>query len=212
MAPIVLNTSMIAEKFPLAAAQKSTAQPSDGAPDSLNLSPAALREVALTGRVAANADHGNLTTDQSQQLYTQITSIHSQIVADRKADGGTLSPADAKAVQQAQTQLSQTVYSDAHDGAVAPSDPKVTQAGTREDVEAGRIMLNEKAGHLSGGQATQLGSELSGIQQQIASDEQANGGTLSPTDAQAINQLQSQLSQQIYNTAHSVATPDKTSG
>lgn len=206
MAPIILNTSMIAEKFPLAPAQKNAAPPSDEAPDSLKLSPAALRETALTGRVAANADNGNLTSDQSQQLYTQITSIHSQIVADQKADGGTLSSADAKAVQQAQNQLSQTVYSDAHDGATAPSDPNVTQAGTREDVEAGRIVLNEKAGHLSSGQATQLGAELSGIEQQIAGDEQANGGTLSPTDAQAINQLQSQLSQQIYNTAHSVTT------
>jgi hypothetical protein len=203
---------MIAENYTLAAAQKNAAPPPDEAPDSLKLSPAALREVALTGRVAANADSGNLTSDQSQQLYTQISSIHSQIAVDQKADGGTLSPTDAKAVQQAQTQLSQTVYSDAHNGATAPSDATVTQAGTREDVEAGRIVLNEKAGHLSGGQATQLGSELSGIQQQIAGDEQANGGTLSATDAQAINQLQSQLSQQIYNTAHSVATPNKTSG
>ncbi|MGD0361472.1 MAG: hypothetical protein ABSC93_11410 [Bryobacteraceae bacterium] len=211
MAPIILNTSMIAEKYALAAPPKNAAQPSD-ASDNLNLSQAALREVALTGRVAANAESGNLTSDQSQQLYTQISSIHSQIVADQKADGGTLSPADAKAVQQAQNQLSQTVYGDAHDGAAPPSGATVTQAGTREDLEAGRIVLNEKAGHLSSGQATQLGAELSGIQQQIAGDEQANGGTLSPTDAQAINQLQSQLSQQIYNTAHSVATPDKTSG
>jgi hypothetical protein len=51
-----------------------------------------------------------------------------------------------------------------------------------------------------------LGSQLATIQQQIAADTQANGGSLSATDAQAINQLQNQLSQQIYEAAHGSAT------
>ncbi|HXM45773.1 MAG TPA: hypothetical protein VN924_31345 [Bryobacteraceae bacterium] len=171
--------------------------------------PAALREVALTGRVATNGETGNLTSDQTQQLHGRISSIQSQIAADTQAGGGALSSTDAQAIQQSQNQLSGTIYSDAHNGAAPPSDPNVTQAGRREAVEAGRIALNEQAGHLNGVQATQLGSQLSTIQQQIAADERANGGSLSSTDAQAVNQLQNQLSRQIEQTAHSITTPNQ---
>jgi hypothetical protein len=80
-------------------------QASDQPADNVQLSPAALGEVALTGRVAENVGAGNLTSDQAQQLYGQISSIHSQIVADRQADGGTLSSTDAQAIQHSQNQL-----------------------------------------------------------------------------------------------------------
>jgi hypothetical protein len=103
--------------------------------------------------------------------------------------------------------LSGTIYSDAHNGAAPPSDADVPQATSREAVQAGRIVLNQKAGNLSTDQAQQLSSQLGAIHQQIATDDQANGGTLSATDAQAINQMQNQLSQQIYQTAHPGVTP-----
>ena len=218
MTPVTFSSSTIQETYAKAPSQKpgsqaisvsgSSAQASDEPADAVQLSPAALREVALTGRVAINGETGHLTSDQAQQLYGQISSIHSQIVADRQADGGTLSSTDAQAIRQAQNQLSGTIYSDAHNGAAPPSDPNVTRAGAREALEAGRIVLNEKAGNLSGDQATQLGSQLGTIQQQIATDKQANGGSLSTTDAQAINQLQNQFSQQIYEAAHGGVTPD----
>ena len=211
MSPVSLNTSTIHESYAPTASQMASS-PSGSAPsdsvqtvgepaDSVHLSPAALREVALTGRVAGNVAAGNLTSNQQQQLFGEISSIQSQITADRQADGETLSSTDAQTIKQLQDQLSGTIYSDAHNGAAPPSDPYVPQATTREALEAGRIVLNEKAGNLSSEQAQQLGSQLGTIQQQIATDEQANGGTLSPTAAQAINQLQSQLSQQIQETA-----------
>jgi len=75
----------------------------------------------------------------------------------------------------------------------------------REAQETGRIALNEKAGNLTSSQGQMLGSQLSSIQQQIAADEQANGGSLSKTDAQAISQLENQFSKQIYETAHGTA-------
>jgi hypothetical protein len=176
----------------------SAAQPGD----TLHLSPTALREVALNGRVALAEGDGAVTSDQAQQLYSQASSIHNQIVADKQADGGTLSSTDAQAIQQSQNQLSQTIYGDAHNGAAPPADPTTTRAGARQGLEAGRITLNEQAGNLTGAQAQQLSSQQSTISQQITADEQANGGTLSTADKQAINQMQSHLSQQIYATAH----------
>ncbi len=202
MTPITFSNTTLPATYAPGPSPKPAAATSGQAPDDVQLSPAALREAALAGRVALNDSAGNLTSDQSQQLYGQISSIQSQIAADLQAGGGTLSSADAQAIQQSQNQLGGTIYSDAHNGAAPPPDPSVPQASAREAVQAGRIVLNEKAGNLSADQTQQLSSQLGTIQQQIATDAQANGGTLSATDAQAINQLQSQLSQQIYQTAH----------
>jgi predicted phage-related endonuclease len=174
----------------------------------VQLSPAALREIALTGRVAQDAQAGTISSELAAQLNGQTSEIQMQIATDKQANGGTLTSSEAQTIQQLQNQVSQTIYSDAHNGAAAPTNPDVTKAGAREAVQAGRIALNETAGNLSSAQATQLSSQLGTIQQQIASEEQANGGSLSTADAKAINQAQNQLSQQIYDTAHSASTPD----
>ncbi len=166
-------------------------------------------EADLTGRVAENAQAGNLTGDQAQQLYGQVATIHTQIATDKAADGGTLSASDAQAIHQSLGQLSQTIYGDTHGASTAPARPEGSKAGVRETTEAGRIAINEKAGNLTSDQAQQLGSQLTTIQGQIATDEQADGGKLNQADAQAINQQQNQLSQQIRDTAHDITTPNK---
>jgi hypothetical protein len=188
LTPVTFNTNTLQDTYAAQAAQKAGTQPgaasNDSAqassvpPDTVQLSPAALGEVSLTGRVAGNQAAGYLTSEQGQQIYNHIVAIHSQIVADRQANGG----------------------------AAPPSDPNATVAGTRQTLQAGRIALNEQAGNLTRTQAQQLASQLSATQQQIAAHEQANGGSLSPADAQAINQLQNQASQQIYQAAHPGST------
>jgi hypothetical protein len=219
MTSVNLNASSLPEAYAPAVSAKavgfggssapgSTAQTPEIPEDTVHLSPAAMREIALTGRVSLNEQAGNITTGQGTQLNGQISSIQTQIAADKQANGGTLSSSDAKAIQQLQNQLSQNVYSDAHNGAAAPTNPDVTRAGAREAVQAGRIALNETAGNLTSAQAGQLSSQISTTQQQIASDKQANGGSLSAADAKAINQTQNQLSRQIYDTAHSATSAD----
>ena len=59
-----------------------------------------------------------------------------------------------------------------------------------------------KAGTLSSTQANQLFSPVGAINQQIVTAKQANGGTLTQTEQQAIHQQEQQLSQQIYSTGH----------
>src|SRR5271163_3593223 len=82
-----------------ASAAGSKVQTPDVPADTLELSAAALQELALTGRVALNEQAGNLTSDQAAQLNGQTSSIQSQIVADKQANGGTLSSSDAQAIQ-----------------------------------------------------------------------------------------------------------------
>jgi|HubBroStandDraft_6_1064221.scaffolds.fasta_scaffold297459_2 hypothetical protein len=184
----------------------SSAAPAQPA-DTLRLSPAAVRELALAGRIALNEQAGNISSELAAQLNGQTSEIQDQIVADEQNNGGTLTSSEAQSIQQLQTQESQRIYSAAHDGAAAPTDPDVTKAGIRQDVQAGRIATSETAGNLSSDQANQLYAQSAMIQQQIVTDEQANGGSLSSADAQAINQAQNQFSQQIYETAHSASTP-----
>jgi len=221
MTSVNLNTSTLPETYTPVVSPKavgagpgstpgSTAQTPDVLADTVQLSPAALRQIALTGRVALDAQAGTISSELAAQLNGQTSEIQMQMASDKQANGGTLSSSEAQTIQQLQNQVSQTIYSDAHNGAAAPTNPDVTRAGAREALQAGRIALNETAGNLSSAQATQLTSQLVTIQQQIASDEQANGGTLSAADAKAINQAQNQLSQQIYDTAHSASTPDST--
>jgi hypothetical protein len=207
LSPLTYNNAAVPETYMATPASGSVSktQTTGQAADQVELSPAA-REVALTGRVSLGAAAGDLTSQQTEQLYGQISSIQSQIASDTQANGGTLSAADSQSIEQLQNQLGTTIYSDNHGGAAPPSNPAVSQAAVRQALEAGRITLNENAGNLSSDQAQQLGSQLGAVHQQIAADREADGGTLSSTDAQAVNQLQSQLSQQIYQAVHDGGT------
>jgi hypothetical protein len=152
-----------------------------------------------------NLAAGNLTSDQATDLYQQVASIQSQIAADKQANGGTLSTQDAQTIDQLQSQLSGTIYSDAHNGAAPPTTaPNASEAGKRAAMQAGRIESNEQDGNISASQAQTLTQQQTQIDQQIASDEQANNGTLTKAQAQQINQLQDQASQAI-NQAQSVS-------
>ncbi|MGC9949765.1 MAG: hypothetical protein ABSF64_25635 [Bryobacteraceae bacterium] len=161
------------------------------------------RQASEAGRIALNAAAGNLTSDQATQLYQQLASIQTEIAADKQANGGTLSTQDAQSIYQLQSQLSGTIYSDAHNGATVPTThPTESEAGRREELQAGRIELNVQAGNLSTSQAQQLTQQQSQIDGQVAADEQANGGSLTQAQAQQINQLQEQANKQIYQTVH----------
>ncbi len=188
-------------------AASSANNPEPLAQDVVDLSPAAQRETMETGRIALNAQAGNLTAAQASQLYQQVASIQTQITSDKQAGGGTLSSQDAQSINQLQNQLSATIYSDAHNGAAPPtSHPPISEAEKRAAMQAGRIELNEQAGNLNASQTQQLMSQQTTIDQLIGSNNQANGGTLTQSEAQQINQLQNQASRQIYETAHPSAT------
>lgn len=163
-------------------------------------------QASEAGRIALNSAAGNLTSDQTTQLYQQVASIQAQIAADKQANGGTLSSGDAQTIDQLQSQLSGTIYTDAHNGAAPPTThPAPIEAAKREEWQAGRIELNESAGNLTASQAQQLTHQQDQIDQQIAADKQANAGSLTQAQAQQINQLQTQAGKQIYETAHGVS-------
>jgi hypothetical protein len=140
-------------------------------------------ELSLAGRIALNVHYGRLTSDQGQQLYSQLQTINQQI------QGGT---AD---VSQLQGQLSQQIYGDTHNGATIPAGTTVSPSVARDLEQAGRVVAQEHAGNLTSSQADQFLSQIGQIYEQSK-----NGAAPSAT-----NQAQNQLSLEIYDEAHKIA-------
>ena len=196
---------------PVAIAQPS---PNPGAPapavpsiassqsDAVELSPAA-RAVMEAGRIAVGAKSGNLTGSQASQLFSQLSTVGQQIQSDKQANGGTLSQADTQSLNEAQNQLGQQIYADRNSGSAGTAPPHTFNlTDARQLFQTGRVTLDEKAGKLSSTQATQLFSQIQSTQSTVTADLQASGGSLTTSQAQAVTQLQNQISAQIYSAAH----------
>lgn len=74
----------------------------------------------------------------------------------------------------------------------------LTRADAREVFQLGRVAYNQQADNITSAQATQLDSLIKQVQTAVTSDLQANGGALTSTQAQTINQQQDGISKEIY--------------
>jgi len=136
-------------------------------------------QLSLAGRIALGVNAGRLTSDQAKQLSSELQ---------------TISQTTGTAQTQLESQLSQAIYGDGHNGASIPTDLKVTTAEKREFVQAGRVAYQASADNLTKTQASQFYSQITQIY-----DNSQNG-----TSASATNQAQNQLSVEIYDAAHNI--------
>jgi hypothetical protein len=141
-------------------------------------------ELSLAGRIALGVSDGTLTSAQGQQLDSEFQTINQTVES-----GGSAS--------QLESQLSQAIYGDAHNGATIPTGLTVTAADLRDFEQAGRVAYQESAGNLTSAQGSQFLSQIGQIYQQSVGD----------TPELAINQAQNQLSVEIYDTAHNITPP-----
>jgi hypothetical protein len=139
-------------------------------------------QLSLAGRIALGVGDGKLTSSQGQQLDAQLQTINQQITS-----GGS-------GIGQLQSQLSEQIYGDGHNGATIPTGLTVSAGDERDFLEAGRIATQENAGNLTSSQGSQFFSQISQIYQQSQ-----NGASASAT-----NQAQNQLSVEIYDAAHGI--------
>ena len=185
-----------------------TSAPGVGQRDQVELSPAA-RAILEAGRIAVNAKSGALTSGQAKQLFSQLSTIGQQISADKQANGGSLTQADQTSIASAQNQFGQQIYSDSHAGSTNtnPQTP-FTSSDARQIFQAGRLVYGENNGTLDSTQVSQLSAQIAATDTTVNSDLQASGGTLTASQAQAIAQLQNQVSAQIYQAGHPSGTSD----
>lgn len=118
-----------------------------------------------------------------------------------------ISFAGTSAIDTLQTKSARTTRDGNSTPPEQPGDTAQISAAARQLAEVGRVFLNTKAGNITTDDASGLYNQISSIHQQIQTAKEANGGQLSAEDAEAIGQMQDQLSADIYSAAHDGAAP-----
>ena len=88
----------------------------DPHPDTAHISLAATRQLLQLGRVLAGTKNGNLTSDESSQIDSQLKDLHSQISAAKSSDQGTVSGTQKQDINQLQNQISAEIFGYTHNG------------------------------------------------------------------------------------------------
>jgi len=67
-------------------------------------------------RIAQGVRSGQLTAGETARLENQQQGIHREVAADRQANGGHLTGADRRAINQSQNRASRNIYNKKHNG------------------------------------------------------------------------------------------------
>jgi hypothetical protein len=74
------------------------------------------REENQQDRIAQGVQSGQLTAGETAKLENQQQGIHREAAADRQANGGHLTRADRRAINQSQNRASRNIYNKKHNG------------------------------------------------------------------------------------------------
>ena len=155
-------------------------------------------------RIAQGVKSGQLTAGETANLETKEAAINGETKADRAANGGKLSAAEKKQINGQQNQVSKQIYKDKHNANTAHyGDNKV---GQRRENQQDRIAQGIKSGQLTAGETAKLENQQKGINQQVAADRKANGGTLTASEKKQVNKEQNAASKNIYHKKHNAKT------
>ena len=155
-------------------------------------------------RIAQGVKSGQLTAGETANLETKEAAINGETKADRAANGGKLSAAEKKQINGQQNQVSKQIYKDKHNANTAHyGDNKV---GQRRENQQDRIAQGIKSGQLTAGETAKLENQQKGINQQVAADRKANGGTLTGSEKKQVNKEQNAASKNIYHKKHNAKT------
>ena len=151
-------------------------------------------------RIAQGVKSGQLTAGETARLETKEAALNKEERSMRQVDGGHLTAQDRATINGQQNRLSNQIYADKHNAAVQPT-PR-SEVGARRENQQDRIAQGIKSGQLTAGETARLEHKEAGLNQEIRSDRQANGGTLTPQEKRQVNGQQNRLSNQIYKDKH----------
>ena len=159
------------------------------------------REENQQDRIGQGVQSGQLTAGETSNLEKKEASINQEERDMRKLDNGKLTNADKKTLNQQQSQLSNQIYRDKHNGAVQNTNPK-SEVGTRAENQQDRIAQGVKSGQLTAGEASHLENNEAKINKEVRNDRAANGGKLTAQERAQVNRQQNKTSRQIYRDKH----------
>jgi|GraSoi_2013_40cm_1033754.scaffolds.fasta_scaffold01473_2 hypothetical protein len=155
-------------------------------------------------RIANGVKSGQLTPGETANLEKKEAAINKETSADRAANGGKLTPAEKAQVNQQQNKLSKQIYNDKHNANTAHYGNN--KVGQRRENQQDRIAQGIKSGQLTPSETAKLEKQQQGINEQVAGDRKANGGSLTASEKKQINKEQNQASRNIYRKKHNAAT------
>jgi hypothetical protein len=151
-------------------------------------------------RIANGVASGELTAGEAARLEKKESNLNKEEKLMRSENGGKLTTADRKVLNQQQNSLSRQIYNQKHDAQTQNTKPK-TEVGKRAK-QQDRIAQGVKSGQLTAGEAANLERKEAAIHREVRNDRAANGGTLTQQERRQVNRQQNRLSHQIYNKKH----------
>jgi hypothetical protein len=155
-------------------------------------------------RIAQGVKSGQLTAGETANLETKEAAINGETKADRAANGGKLTAAEKKQINGQQNQVSKQIYKDKHNANTAHYGNN--KVGQRRENQQDRIAQGIKSGQLTAGETAKLENQQKGINQQVAADRKANGGTLTASEKKQVNKEQNAASKNISRKKHNAKT------
>src|SRR5258708_2287611 len=155
-------------------------------------------------RIAQGVKSGQLTAGETANLETKEAAINGETKADRAANGGKLTAAEKKQINGQQNQMSKQIYKDKHNASTQHyGNNKEDQ---RRQNQQDSIAQGIKSGQMTAGEAAKAENQQKGINQQVAADREANGGTLTATEQKRVHHEQHPAAENIYPTEHTTQT------
>jgi hypothetical protein len=155
-------------------------------------------------RIAQGIKSGQLTAGETKNLEKKEAAINKETAGDRAANGGKLTAAEKKQVNQQQNQMSKQIYADKHNANTAHYGNN--KVGQRRENQQDRIAQGIKSGQMTAGEAARAEKQQQGINKQVAADRKANGGKLNASEKKQINKEQTAASRNIYRKKHNAKT------
>jgi len=106
----ILNTVILSAILTTGIVSAQTAKPASGAKHPT----VAQRKENQQDRIAQGVKSGQLTAGETAKLETKEAAINRETAVERKANGGTLTPAERKQVRHQQNRVSKQIYKDKH--------------------------------------------------------------------------------------------------
>ena len=156
-------------------------------------------------RIANGVQDGQLTAGETKNLEKKETDINQEEHDMRKLDNGHLTAADKATINQQQNKVSNQIYKDKHNAAVANTNPK-SEVGQRQRNQQERIAQGIKSGQLTPRETAHLEGHEQAVNREIHNDRAANGGKLTGAEKAQVNRQENRNSARIYRDKHNGRT------
>jgi hypothetical protein len=151
-------------------------------------------------RIAQGVGSGQLTAGETANLEKKESGINQEVKTDRTLNGGKLTGQEKKVVNGQQNNMSRQIYQDKHNAATQHYGNNEVDA--RRQNQQQRIAQGIGSGKLSAGQTAKLEKGEAGINKEVRTDRQVNGGKLTGQEKKQVNRQQNAESRKIYRAKH----------